>query len=138
MVLAQQARDSKIQGLVKEMWKTYSFTVSVDELKNYPVLQDIIVLMLEQTIECGYFIQEYTRSNFGGMLVYSRIDGSMIDGQLERAIVNSIKDDVDSHITKFCTVFANLRKDFDSRALVHVALVVSRTASSVEAISAYL
>ena len=138
MVLAQQARDSKIQGLVKEMGKTYSFTVSVDELKNYPVLQDIIVLMLEQTIECGYFIQEYTRSNFGGMLVYSRIDGSMIDGQLERAIVNSIKDDVDSQITKFCTVFANLRKDFDSRALVHVALVVSRMASSVEAISAYL
>ena len=138
MVLAQQARDSKIQGLVKEMGKTYSFTVSVDELKNYPVLQDIIVLMLEQTIECGYFIQEYTRSNFGGMLVYSRFDGSMIDGQLERAIVNSIKDDVDSQITKFCTVFVNLRKDFDSRALVHVALVVSRTASSVEAISAYL
>ena len=114
MVLAQQARDSKIQGLVKEMGETCSFTVSVDELKNYPVLQDIIVLMLEQTIECGYFIQEYTRSNFGGMLlVYSRIDGSMIDGRLERTIVNSIKDDVDSQITKFCTVFANLRKDFD-------------------------
>ena len=139
MVLAQQARDSKIQGLVKEMGKTYSFTVSVDELKNYPVLQDIIVLMLEQTIECGYFIQEYTRSNFGGMLLaYRRIDGSVVDGQLERAIVNSIMDDVDSQITKFCTVFANLRKDFDSRALVHVALVVSRMASSVEAISAYL
>ena len=139
MVLAQQARDSKIQGLVKEMGKTYSFTVSMDELKNYPVLQDIIVLMLEQTIECGYFIQEYTRSNFGGMLlVNSSIDGSMIDGRPERAIVNSIKDDVDSQITKFCTVFANLRKDFDSRSLVHVALVVSRTASSVKAISVYL
>ena len=69
MVLAQQARELKILDLVKEMEKTYSFTVSVDELKNYPVLQDIIVLMLEQTIECGYFIQEYTRSNFGGMLL---------------------------------------------------------------------
>ena len=139
MVLAQQARDSKIQGLVKEMGKTYSFTVSMDELKNYPVLQDIIVLMLEQTIECGYFIQEYTRSNFGGMLlVNSSIDGSMIDGRPERAIVNSIKDNVDNQKTKFCTVFANLRKDFDSRSLVHVALVVSRMASSVKAISVYL
>ena len=133
MVLAQQARDSKIQGLVNEMGKTYSFMVSVDEL---PILQDIIVLMLEQMIECGYFRQEYTRSNFGGMLF--RVEGSMTDGQLERAIVNSIKDDVDSQITKFCTVFANLRKDFDSRSLVHVALVVSRTASSVKAISVYL
>jgi hypothetical protein len=82
------------------MEKTYSFTVSVDELKNCPVLQDIIVLMLEQTIECGYFIQEYTWSNFGGMLlIYWRINGSMINGRLERAIVNSITD-VDSQITK--------------------------------------
>ena len=69
MVLAQQARDSKIQGLVNEMGKTYSFMVSVDEL---PILQDIIVLMLEQMIECRYFRQEYTRSNFGGMLLFIR------------------------------------------------------------------
>ena len=62
----------------------------------------------------------------------------MTNGQLERAIVNSIKDDIDSQITKFCIVFANLRKDFDSRSLVHVALVVSRMASSVKAISVYL
>ena len=64
---AQRARDLKILDLIKAMEKTYSFTVSVDELKNYPVLQDIIILMLEQTIECGYFIQEYTRPNVGGM-----------------------------------------------------------------------
>ena len=137
-MLAQQARDLKIQDLVKEMEKTYSFTVSVDELKSYPILQDIIVLILKQTIECGYFIQEYTRSNFGGMLlIYCRIDGSMIDGQLERAIVNSISD-VDDQITKFCIVFAELRKNFDSRTLIHVALVVSRMASSIDAIRGYL
>ena len=68
MVQAQQARDSRILELVKAMEKTYSFAVSVDELKNYPVLQDIIVLILKQTIECGYFIQEYTRHNFGSRL----------------------------------------------------------------------
>ena len=138
MVLAQQARDEKIQGLIKEMEKTYSFTVSVDELKNYPVLQDIIVLMLEQTIECGYFIQEYTRSNFGGeLLVNWCVDGSMADGQLERVIVNSTND-VDGQISKFCAAFADLRKNFDSKALVHVALVVSRMASSIDAIRGYL
>jgi hypothetical protein len=71
-------------------------------------------------------------------------DGSIIDGQLERAIVNPITD-VDSQITKFCTVFADLRKDFDSRALVHMALtlrqtelVLSQMASSVNAIRGYL
>ena len=68
----------------------------------------------------------------------------MIDSQPERAIVNPITD-VDSQITKFCTVFADLRKDFDSRALLHVALalrqtelVLSQIASSVDTIREYL
>ena len=64
-------------------------------------------------------------------------DGSMINGQSERAIINPITD-VDTQITTFCTVFADLRNDFDSRALVHVALMVSQMASSVDAIRAYL
>ena len=67
MVQAQHAQDLKILALVKAMEKTYSFIVSADELKNSPVLQDIIVQILKQTIG-GYFIQEYTRHNFGGML----------------------------------------------------------------------
>ena len=66
MVQAQQARNEKILGLVKAMEDVYSFVVSADELKSYPVLQDIMEEILKQTIECGYFIQVYTRSNFGG------------------------------------------------------------------------
>ena len=85
-----------------------------------------------------FYTRLYTIQFWRYVVVYSRVEGSMTDGQLERAIVNSIKDDVDSQITKFCIVFANLRKDFDSRSLVHVALVVSRMASSVKAISVYL
>jgi hypothetical protein len=66
MVQAQQARDVKILDLVRAMESTYSFTVSADELKSQPVLQDIMEEILKQTIECGYFIQGYTRRNFGG------------------------------------------------------------------------
>jgi hypothetical protein len=64
-------------------------------------------------------------------------DGGVIDNQPERAIVNPITG-VDSQIAKFCAVFADLRKDFDSGVLVHVALVVSRMESSVDAIREYL
>jgi len=66
MVLAQQAQDLKILDLVRTMENTYSFVVSVDELKKHPVPQDIVEQILKQTIECGYFIQEYMRRNFGG------------------------------------------------------------------------
>jgi hypothetical protein len=49
------------------MEETYSFVVSADELKKESDLQDIVKRILRQTIECGYFIQEYMRHNFGGM-----------------------------------------------------------------------
>jgi len=67
MVQAQRGRDQKILGLVLTMEETYSFVASTDELMNNRVLQDIVEQILKQTIECGYFIQEYTRHNFGGM-----------------------------------------------------------------------
>jgi uncharacterized CHY-type Zn-finger protein len=68
MVQAQQARDLKIIGLVRTMENTYSFVACADELKDQPVLQDIVEQILKQTIECGYFIQEYTRRSFRGTL----------------------------------------------------------------------
>ena len=66
MVQAQQARNDEILNLVRAMKDTYSFVVSAEELKSHPVLQEIIEEILKQTIECGYFIQAYTRRNFGG------------------------------------------------------------------------
>jgi hypothetical protein len=65
MIQAQQTRDKQILDLVTAMENTYSFVVSADELKSHPVLQDIVEQILKQTIECGYFIQAYTRRNFG-------------------------------------------------------------------------
>ena len=69
MVQAQQVRDRSILDLVQTMEKTYSLVVSadLDELKHHTVLQDIINQILRQTVECGYFIREYVRRNFGGM-----------------------------------------------------------------------
>jgi hypothetical protein len=66
MIQAQQVRDQKIHDLVTAMEETYSLTVSANELKKDEKLQDIINQILRQTIECGYFVQEYTRRNFGG------------------------------------------------------------------------
>ena len=66
MVQAQQTRNMKILNVVREMEKTYSFAVSADKLKSHPILQDIMEEILKQTIECGYFIQGYTRRKFAG------------------------------------------------------------------------
>jgi len=66
MIQAQQARDQKILKLVIVMEETFSFIVSANELKTHERLQDIINQILRQTINCGYFIQDYTRHSFGG------------------------------------------------------------------------
>ena len=74
MVQAQQAQDSKVLELIKAMERTYSIVKSTDELKSCSVLQNIMVQILKQTIECGYFIERYTRRNFVSKLqVYWRM-----------------------------------------------------------------
>jgi len=65
MIQAQQVQDQQILDLVTAMEETYSLTISANELKKDEKLQDIINQILRQSIECGYFIQEYTRRNFG-------------------------------------------------------------------------
>jgi hypothetical protein len=66
-VKAQQVQDEKISDLVRTMEDIYSFVALTDELTKNRVLQDIIEKILKQTIECGFFIQEYSQRNFGGM-----------------------------------------------------------------------
>ncbi|KIL57443.1 hypothetical protein M378DRAFT_41812, partial [Amanita muscaria Koide BX008] len=116
IVKAQQDRDQKISGLVRTMENLYSFVALTDELAENHVLQDIIEQILKQTIECGFFIQEYSRRNFGG-----------------RAIVQLFSD-ADDRIAGFCAAFARLRGNFDSRVNLNTALVLSQTASTIDAI----
>jgi hypothetical protein len=61
MVQAQRDRDAKMHDLVRAMENTYSFVVSAEELKSHPVLQDIVNEILQQTIQCAYFIRGYAQ-----------------------------------------------------------------------------
>jgi hypothetical protein len=51
----------------------------------------------------------------------------------ERVTVHPFTD-VDGQIDAFCTTFADFQKDFDSGLSVTIALVLSRTASSIDMI----
>ena len=54
-------------------------------------------------------------------------DNGLLRGRPESVIVAG----VDDQIATFCTAFANLRKDFDSRLAQSTALLLSQTASSI-------
>ena len=62
-------------------------------------------------------------------------DRSLIEGQPESVIVHPFTN-VDDQIAAFCTAFAKLRNNFDSRLSLTTALFMSRTASSVEMMGA--
>jgi hypothetical protein len=66
-VKAQQVQDEKISDLVRTIEDLYSFVVLTDKWVENHVLQDIVEQILKQTIECGFFIQDYSRRYFVGM-----------------------------------------------------------------------
>jgi len=68
MVNTQRVRDEKIMNLVRIIDTTYSLIAAVEQLEG-KLVQDIVEQILKQTIECGYFIQEYVQHNFAGRAV---------------------------------------------------------------------
>ena len=67
-VKGQLDRDKNITSLVTLMKDVYLF---VDTVKEFPdkvvILEDTIVKILKQTVECTFFIREYCAHGFGGM-----------------------------------------------------------------------
>ena len=118
------------------MEDTYSFVASADELKNHSDLQDIVKRILKQTIQCGYFIQQYAQRNFGGKQeLYKWCNEKFIQYQAGRAITQVFAG-MDDQIAAFCAAFNLLRQNFDSRVNLDTALVLSRTTVTIDAISA--
>lgn len=106
-------QDQNILDLVTAMEITYSFMVSADELKNHPVVHDIVEQILKQTMDCGCSIRGNMRRNFGE-LSFILSPPSMI------RLPNSA-----------------LHSQISGRSL-SMALVLSRTASAIDMIGAYL
>ncbi|KIJ24378.1 hypothetical protein M422DRAFT_274858 [Sphaerobolus stellatus SS14] len=119
MVKAQQLQDQKISALVTTMEDIYTFTASVDKFKNGCPLQAVVTQILTQTIECGFFIQEYARNQFAARALKQPFSGT------------------DELIDQFCAEFKRLRANFDSGVNIATALVLSQTARTVDSISAY-
>ncbi|KIJ24764.1 hypothetical protein M422DRAFT_274387 [Sphaerobolus stellatus SS14] len=119
MVKAQQLQDQKISALVTTMEDIYTFTASVDKFKDGCPLQAVVTQILTQTIECGFFIQEYARNQFAARALKQPFSGT------------------DELIDQFCAEFKRLRANFDSGVNIATALVLSQTARTVDSISAY-
>jgi hypothetical protein len=104
--------------------------------RTHSDLQDIVKRILKQTIECGYFIQEYARRNTGGkQQLYKWCNEKFTQYRAGRAITQAFSG-MDDQIAAFCAAFNLLKQNFDSRVNLDTALVLSRTTVTIDAISA--
>ena len=61
IILAQNDRDKGIDHLVGTMNDTYAFVYETEPLRKIESHERIIVLIMQQTTECGYFIRDYAK-----------------------------------------------------------------------------
>ncbi|KZP21272.1 hypothetical protein FIBSPDRAFT_1044227 [Athelia psychrophila] len=116
LVKAQQDRDHKITALIETMKSTYSIIFGSEILED-ELLQDIVNVILKQTIECGFFIQEYTRGRtFAGKAITETFSST------------------DGVVSRYEATFQQLRKEYTGRIATQTAVVTSKTAATVDAI----
>ncbi|KZP17415.1 hypothetical protein FIBSPDRAFT_934094 [Athelia psychrophila] len=116
LVKAQQDRDYKITALIETMKSTYSIIFGSEILED-ELLQDIVNVILKQTIECGFFIQEYTRGRtFAGKAITETFSST------------------DGVVLRYEATFQQLQKEYTGRIATQTAVVTSKTAATVDAI----
>jgi hypothetical protein len=59
--MTQKDRDDSINQLVETMGETYAFLQEVEPLKKVRSHEAIIISLMMQTINCGYFVRDYAK-----------------------------------------------------------------------------
>ena len=62
IILAQRDLDDSIRHLVVTMNDMYAFIHEAEPLEKIESHRQIVALMMQQTVECGYFIRDYAKN----------------------------------------------------------------------------
>ncbi|KAF7347058.1 WD40 repeat-like protein [Mycena venus] len=112
---AKLEADQKIVGLAETMAEVYSFTDDVDFLKDkIKTLENVILKITIQTIECSFFIREYTGHGFLGSLVQTTLT------------------DVSEKIEQFSQCLKQLKQQFDHATEVQILFFSAKIGKGVE------
>ncbi|KAF7968265.1 hypothetical protein HWV62_31107 [Athelia sp. TMB] len=133
LVKAQHDRDIKIAALIETMQSTYA-TVLGSEVVKDERLQDVLDRILKQTVECGFFVQRYARSrSFAGPQHDRDIENVAYHYTAGKAVTEPFSH-TDGLAARYQDTFEQLRKEFQGRITVKVALMTANIATTVNAI----
>ena len=129
---AQLDRDQSICDLVLTMESVYSF---VEAMRSVPdkreILEEVIVKILKQTVECAIFIREYTGHGFGGNDYIVSCDVLVTNPCTDRVRTQTISKT--SQVIKVLSKnLLDLKQAFDTGVAVHTAFVSSRISDKIE------
>jgi hypothetical protein len=97
----------------------YSFVEDTDFLtQKLKGLEDKVVAIAKQTVECALFIQEYTENGFGGEWTQFPIGKQRVDSFLSGRAVRNVWKDTDKKICDLLAVLHSLKDSFHGRLMV--------------------
>jgi hypothetical protein len=135
--VSQVDRDRQIEALVGTMRDFYAFMRGTEQMKKYESQRDILVVMVKQTEECGYFIQGYARTISLRMCFPAATNlASLIASFLSalRAIKNQFHS-VNDQIKQYQDKFAHLRSAFLGHVSLQTEVIVMRILDDVSSLS---
>ena len=63
--IQQRDRDAALISLMQTIGDVHDFVLEADPLKIYRSQREVLDTMVQQTVECTYFIRDYARDGLG-------------------------------------------------------------------------
>ncbi|KAF7966263.1 hypothetical protein HWV62_39407 [Athelia sp. TMB] len=105
LVKAQQDRDNKIIALIQTMQSTYSVVIDSEVVRDAR-LHDVLERILKQTVDCGFFIQQYARPR-----------------SYTGKAITEVFTHTDALVAQYQSTFEQLLKEFHDRVATKTALM---------------
>ncbi|KAF7966597.1 hypothetical protein HWV62_37809 [Athelia sp. TMB] len=122
LVKDNRDRNNKIVGLIQTLQSTYAIVDGAEVVKD-DRLQDVLGRILQQTLDCAYFIQHYARSR--SSLTY--------DFTIGKAITEPFSD-TDARVAQYQQKLGQFQLEFHGRIAVKTALLTVGISATVDAI----
>jgi hypothetical protein len=117
--------------LISDMEVLYSYFASVDSLKKEAIFEETVRMICEQTIECAFFIQGYTKYCFGRKVSAHCLQLLALMQCSGNAIIQPLSG-MNEKIEEFRDVLTKLQDRFIATSTIHIAVVSSRILQKVE------
>jgi uncharacterized protein YydD (DUF2326 family) len=114
------------------MADTYTFVLEAEHVKKIESHHRVLVVMVQQTTECSYFIREYAMTqSFSMSLPVHQTHISHLY-HLEKRVLEHVLSGADDRIKQFEDKFEELKSAFQERAVLQTEITVLRILDIVE------